>query len=618
MRYFILIFTLFEVIGIGYFYTLYEDKKNEYHQQISALVQNSFKSAINTFEMVYDDAYATQSDTIAFLVAQANETPINIKKRDAIREELLKRYISFFNHQKLKALNGMQIFDKEGRSLLRFHQPAYYDDMIINKRKSLQLLKEQIIYQNGFEVGIFQESYRFQYPLFYDGEFVGSYEYSVDSQAIIDEMSNFYGDYYQFIFDAPFFEKIILKETIQKNYTKFNIGNKIFYIKCNFNQKTLQQQRLLYLSKLKPLQKILKKNKISVIDYNYKSKSHAVVVMPIKDLGNNYFAYILVHIDNSPVKALKKNLFIDIILVTFISFILYIYIYKEIQNRKYIKELINLQHDLIIVSDGENINDANKAFLNFFGYNSLKKFKKDHPCICDKFLEEDSLLKKGQNNLSWISYLQKYQGKDHKVSMYNSMKEKRIFTVDIEYIKNSHQFLILFRDVTEEMKTQQELEERANFDTLTQIYNRNRFEYFLKIELEKAKRYDNIFSLIMFDIDHFKQINDTYGHDIGDSVLKELVQLVNIHIREVDIFARWGGEEFMIISRTNIYQSEMFAEKLRKTIENYSFKHITSLTCSFGITQYRKDDTKESIIKRCDNMLYSAKKAGRNCVVSIK
>ena len=101
-------------------------------------------------------------------------------------------------------------------------------------------------------------------------------------------------------------------------------------------------------------------------------------------------------------------------------------------------------------------------------------------------------------------------------------------------------------------------------------------------------------------------------------MLQELTALVNEHVRDIDVFARWGGEEFMIISNTNIYQSEMFAEKLRKVINEYDFSVIHTLSCSFGITEYREDDTKESIAKRADSMLYSAKHSGRNCVVSFK
>jgi diguanylate cyclase (GGDEF)-like protein len=120
----------------------------------------------------------------------------------------------------------------------------------------------------------------------------------------------------------------------------------------------------------------------------------------------------------------------------------------------------------------------------------------------------------------------------------------------------------------------------------------------------------------MFDIDGFKDINDIHGHDVGDSVLKELSRLVSSHIRSDDIFARWGGEEFMIIVNVDVVIAEQFANKLRQIIEDHTFKHIDTLTCSFGVTRYKEGDKTEQILKRADTMLYSAKKSGKNCVVA--
>jgi diguanylate cyclase (GGDEF)-like protein len=94
--------------------------------------------------------------------------------------------------------------------------------------------------------------------------------------------------------------------------------------------------------------------------------------------------------------------------------------------------------------------------------------------------------------------------------------------------------------------------------------------------------------------------------------------LLNEGIRNTDILGRWGGEEFMIITHADIAQSETFAQKLRELVESYNFTKVASVTSSFGVTHYRKNDTKESIVKRCDEMLYSAKNSGRNCVVSIR
>ncbi|MFZ5944733.1 MAG: GGDEF domain-containing protein [Bacillota bacterium] len=159
------------------------------------------------------------------------------------------------------------------------------------------------------------------------------------------------------------------------------------------------------------------------------------------------------------------------------------------------------------------------------------------------------------------------------------------------------------------------LEYSVSHDFLTGIYNRSfYYEYLLK-EIEKSKRLEYTFSLIILDIDYFKIINDKYGHDVGDLILKELSQVISKNIRKSDIFARIGGEEFaLILSQTNQDSSVIFAEKIRKTVANNIFSRVGHLTISLGVTQFRKNDTIDAIYKRADLALYKSKQNGRNRV----
>lgn len=153
-------------------------------------------------------------------------------------------------------------------------------------------------------------------------------------------------------------------------------------------------------------------------------------------------------------------------------------------------------------------------------------------------------------------------------------------------------------------------------DELTGIYNRKRLNEALKQETDRARRFGSSLSLIMFDIDHFKKINDTYGHDVGDMVLKKLVETVAPLVRDTDLFARWGGEEFMILaSETDRKGGRTFASRVRAKIAGTSFEPVKSVTSSFGVTDFspEKDDI-ESLLKRVDEALYAAKESGRNCV----
>jgi diguanylate cyclase (GGDEF)-like protein/PAS domain S-box-containing protein len=173
------------------------------------------------------------------------------------------------------------------------------------------------------------------------------------------------------------------------------------------------------------------------------------------------------------------------------------------------------------------------------------------------------------------------------------------------------------RDVTERIKMEEKLKKLSVEDSLTGAYNRNKYKEIIGKEIKKAKRYEYPFSVIMFDIDFFKEINDRYGHIIGDDVLKALALLIMKNIREEDYFIRWGGEEFLIITpHTSSENALRLAEKLRLQAESHNFVKNIKITLSFGIAMLRKKDNDASFIKRADDALYKAKLNGRNrCVI---
>lgn len=170
-------------------------------------------------------------------------------------------------------------------------------------------------------------------------------------------------------------------------------------------------------------------------------------------------------------------------------------------------------------------------------------------------------------------------------------------------------------DITKMKEMEEELKRLSVTDQLTQIYNRVQFHRSLDEEVKRSKRYETELSLIMFDIDHFKSINDTYGHDVGDAILVSLTKLVQRYIRDTDIFSRWGGEEFMLLlPHTNRDNSHLLADRIRSRIEAHEFEVIGKMTCSFGVSNFQPGDTDESFTKRVDNALYESKHNGRNRV----
>lgn len=163
-----------------------------------------------------------------------------------------------------------------------------------------------------------------------------------------------------------------------------------------------------------------------------------------------------------------------------------------------------------------------------------------------------------------------------------------------------------------------DLENISVTDKLTNLFNRRKIDEALAFEIERAQRNNSTFSLILLDIDKFKDVNDIYGHKIGDCVLQEMAKLLTLNVRKIDMLGRWGGEEFIIIDSESYPEKVIeFAEKIRKAIETNVFENVGQVTCSFGVTHYIEGDSESSILIRTDKALYHAKESGRNCVKEI-
>jgi len=161
--------------------------------------------------------------------------------------------------------------------------------------------------------------------------------------------------------------------------------------------------------------------------------------------------------------------------------------------------------------------------------------------------------------------------------------------------------------------TSSELENLSTHDTLTKLYNRSEYLRVIKRKITSAKRYHESFGLILIDIDLFKSVNDNYGHDVGDIILRRFAKVLLYSVREDDFVARWGGEEFIIITgKIEKKGLQRLLEKLQRRIKEADFTPLEGITASFGATLYKEGDTYEELFKRVDHALYRAKSGGRD------
>jgi diguanylate cyclase (GGDEF)-like protein/hemerythrin-like metal-binding protein len=160
-----------------------------------------------------------------------------------------------------------------------------------------------------------------------------------------------------------------------------------------------------------------------------------------------------------------------------------------------------------------------------------------------------------------------------------------------------------------------ELERLSSIDRLTGAWNRAHFDRVIGAELSRSSRFRQPVSLILLDIDHFKRVNDTFGHQTGDAVLCELVQVIKAHIRSTELLFRWGGEEFVVLASSTGYRgATVLAEALRTKVTQHSFAAVGTVTVSLGVAEHFGAESAETWFGRVDEALYAAKDGGRDRV----
>lgn len=517
-------------------------------------------------------------------------------------------------------LTHMYFIKTDGTVFLRMHDYSRDQDRV-DRATFLKAQKTQKL-TYGLEFGI-KKNYtlRVVKPWYVDGKLIGYIELGKEINKIIDEYTHLLGtnvylavkkEVYR---DVPDFVLTNLKE-------KKSADN--YYVVYNTYAVPEQINSILNGS--------IDHTDIVFNDHDYYVSKTKLSDFSKKDLG--YFVFLQdVTMEHKVMYGSLKALFAMLIIITVIFFITgYLLIRKKEKNihiltsrleekkeklllfNSKLQKLFDLQKNIVILTNGKRLIMANKTMLDFFGYQDINHFFEHYNCICERFIEDDTFFHLGKvpENRNWVETLKTLSPENQIVALLDQEQATHVFSVSINGFEDND-YVIAFTDISNTMREQIILLQKVIHDKLTGVYNREflecNFASILKMVSPKK------LGVVMCDIDYFKRINDTYGHNRGDEVLKEFVTVIYQTIRNDDYLIRWGGEEFIVLLKIDSAESlKKVAEHIRINIAKNDFEEVGTITSSFGAALYRENESIYTTIARADKALYEAKANGRNRV----
>ncbi len=543
----------------------------------------------------------------------------NPKERERLRKKIYYLLLPTHKAFRKEGNRGIQFNTKDGRCFLRMHIPNKFGDDLSSIRPSMTYLKRHLTPWVGFEIGKTLSGFRYMIPVVSGKHYLGNVEIILYTKYFIFWLKSFNPlERYVIIMKKNILKKKLSPES-WKNYTKSPIKGWVFEKGIIPKKETLNLIK--DLSKDKEFLKKIKKERKDVYLFKEGNIYYKIAIIPFKEADNRVVALLLcIKRDNLIPMIISHTYYRDlpigimIILIIYSLIILSYTMYqKSERERTFLKILINsINAGCYLASCDKGILWANTTALKMLGYT-----------------EEEI---KGLHSYYDLNADAKKDAPITECPIFQTVSKGKIFRGDIKLIKKDgtifwsyhvvkpvfkDQKLIgcmtVFVDICERKKMEDKLYQASIRDYLTGLYNRRYAMEFLKREKALADRGKFTFCVAILDLDNFKKVNDTYGHDMGDKVLSEVSKILLKSVREYDLVARWGGEEFLIVFRNaSLEEVYKISERIRKAVEKTSIDGI-KITISIGLSCYKKGDL-DSLLKKADDALYKAKKMGKNRV----
>lgn len=631
INYILLLLLLF--MGMTTFlYQVREERKQQYLSHTATLLNTTYQASLERYAMAMDTFFTSvrrHPEAIPlFLKGMQSPEP----EQAELRQQLYKLLQPQFRDLIVRGIRQWQFHRRDGSSYLRMHAPAAFDDNLLSVRPSLQMLQTQPIQRYGFEAGRLFIGFRFIHPLFRQGALVGSMENGVSFRELSQDLAKLAPDQaFLFLLKRSTVESILFSDTRQ------------YFQSSPLSDDYLLDQRSLadIQNAPLPLQALQQQMIAASLDHElaqgepfslalfHQNLGYSATFIPVLNFAQETDGYILA-LHSAPILTsiqwdFYRSTGISLVVICLLGWLVLNLLRQRQLTQSQAQRLDSIGQ---AVGEGIYVLDpqgrtlyVNEAATRLTGFNA------------DKLMQGNlhNLLHSHENNAQLTLsecpiFVTALNG-----GTYEADEQFRTRTGELIPVVVTSRPLMeegqvtgvvtVFRDISERKEHERRLEDLATTDPLTGLSNRRAFLERLSEELQLIHRLQHASTLLMIDFDHFKAINDRYGHHAGDQVLKHFAQIARDCLRQTDMLGRMGGEEFSILlPGTNLDGASHLAEMLRERMETSPTSldgGEIAMTLSIGLTALTTHDHSPSdVLNRADKALYQAKEQGRNQVVS--
>ena len=618
---FVLVLELLALAGIRY---LYLDRREAFLRAGYNEMVHSYQSVLETYELFSRAVFNETINKPAVINLMQQAAGADRQQQERLRQQLHAMMLPSYRGLLQNHLNQIHFHLPDLTSFLRMHRPAVFGDNLAGVRPALVAANKRHAYVSGFEVGRHEGGFRFIFPLFKYGDgFVGTVETSISFDSFTAQLRRrFAGEYMLLIksdltsqrlfsnvqsrmvpspFSSSFLQAPITDDPHKDHLSSFEIHTVAAAVKAELEQAQAA-------------------NRPIALSAGLNDCSVSVYLLPLANIEGTPEAFLVQLNRDDKLQSLKEGYVIAAWSASLMALLgggLMVSLYQRAKamsrlNRLFHQALDALPYPFhIIDARTYQVRVANRLAAK--GLEQVEGMtchalshgcaqpcdSSEHPCPVRIVLDTGAAAvvehsHYGENGEERIVEVHGYPMRD----------EQGTITQCIEYAV----------DVTERRQLEQQLQRLAETDPLTGTANRRRFYDMLTMEISRSLRHGRRLSVLMLDLDHFKEINDSHGHDTGDRILSRLVALLEDVLRSSDLLGRSGGDEFLILApETDAVEARMLAEKLLVTVrEGLRDPLAGQVSVSIGTATLLNGDGPDDLVKRADQALYRAKQHGRN------